>query len=149
MASQPIASSESFTAFDPELEHLIPEVMEERKVPGLAVAVAQNGEVAFVRPYGLRDVEADLKVTIDGREVVHHHGLGPFGGRAAHGLEEAGAGIHPGIPAASARVADRRAAKSNRDAAIRNGGKANRATPPCPTRWRGTPACALSSGLLA
>jgi hypothetical protein len=83
MASQPIASSESFTAFNPELERLIPEVMEEWKVPGLAVAVAQNGEVAFVRPYGLRDVEADLKVTIDGREVVHRHGLGPFGGRGA------------------------------------------------------------------
>jgi hypothetical protein len=28
------------------------------------------------------------------------HGLGPFGGRAASGLEEAGAGLHSGIPAA-------------------------------------------------
>ena len=51
--------------FIPELERLIAEVMEEWKVPGLAVAVVQNGEVAFVRPYGLRDVEAGLKVTTD------------------------------------------------------------------------------------
>ncbi len=107
MASEPVARSESFTVFIPELERLIAEVMEEWKVPGLAVAVVQNGEVAFVRPYGLRDVEAGLKVTTDtqfqlmsGLEAVHRHGLGPFGGRAAHGLEEAGAGIHPGIPAA-------------------------------------------------
>ena len=57
MASEPVARTESFT-FIPELEHLVAEVMEEWKVPGLAVAVAQNGDVAFVRPYGLRDVEA-------------------------------------------------------------------------------------------
>src|SRR6266852_2715253 len=65
MASEPVARSESFTVFIPELERLIAEVMEEWKVPGLAVAVVQNGEVAFVRPYGLRDVEAGLKVTTD------------------------------------------------------------------------------------
>ena len=63
MASEPSARSESFTAFIPEFERLIADVMEEWKVPGLAVAVVQNGEVAFVRPYGLRDVEAGLKVT--------------------------------------------------------------------------------------
>jgi hypothetical protein len=39
--------------------------MDEWKVPGLAVAVVQNGEVALVRAYGLRDVEAGLKVTTD------------------------------------------------------------------------------------
>jgi CubicO group peptidase (beta-lactamase class C family) len=65
MASEPVAGSESFTEFIPELERLIAEVMEEWKVPGLAVVVVQNGEVAFVRPYGLRDVEAGLKVTTD------------------------------------------------------------------------------------
>jgi len=63
MASEPVAGSESFTVFIPELERLIADVMEEWKVPGLAVAVVQNGEVAFVRPYGLRDVEAGSKVT--------------------------------------------------------------------------------------
>jgi CubicO group peptidase (beta-lactamase class C family) len=39
--------------------------MGEWKVPGLAVAVVQNGEVALVRAYGLYDVEAGLKVTTD------------------------------------------------------------------------------------
>ena len=65
MASEPVARTESFTVFIPELERLISEVMEEWKVPGLAVAVVQNGEVAFVRPYGLRDVEVGSKVTTD------------------------------------------------------------------------------------
>jgi CubicO group peptidase (beta-lactamase class C family) len=43
MASEPVAHSESFTIFIPELERLITEMMEEWKVPGLAVAVVQNG----------------------------------------------------------------------------------------------------------
>lgn len=65
MASQSVARSESFAAFIPEFERLIAEAMHEWKVPGLAVAVVQNGEVAFVKAYGLRDVEAGLKVTTD------------------------------------------------------------------------------------
>jgi CubicO group peptidase (beta-lactamase class C family) len=63
MASEPVAPSESFAVFIPEFERLIAEVMEEWKVPGIAVAVVQNGDVALARPYGLRDVEASLKVT--------------------------------------------------------------------------------------
>jgi CubicO group peptidase (beta-lactamase class C family) len=65
MASQSVARSESIAAFIPALELLITEAMDEWKVPGLAVAVVQNGEVALVRAYGLRDVEAGLKVTTD------------------------------------------------------------------------------------
>ena len=65
MASEPVARSESFWAFIPELERLITQVMEEWRVPGLAVAVVQSGEAAFVRPYGLRDVEGALQVTAD------------------------------------------------------------------------------------
>jgi CubicO group peptidase (beta-lactamase class C family) len=65
MVSQPVAHSDSIAASIPELELLITEVMEEWKVQGLAVAVVQNGEVAFVGGYGLRDVEASLKVTTD------------------------------------------------------------------------------------
>jgi CubicO group peptidase (beta-lactamase class C family) len=38
--------------FIPALELLITEAMEEWKVPGLAVAVVQNGEVALVKAYG-------------------------------------------------------------------------------------------------
>ena len=65
MASQAIERSDPIAVFIPDLERLIAEVMEEWKVPGLAVAVVQNGDVTFVRPYGLRDVEAGLKVTTD------------------------------------------------------------------------------------
>ena len=50
MASQSPAHSESIAAFIPALELLIAEAMEEWKIPGLAIAVVQNGEVALVRP---------------------------------------------------------------------------------------------------
>jgi CubicO group peptidase (beta-lactamase class C family) len=70
MASQSVAHSESFAAFIPELERLITEAMVEWKVPGLAVAVVQHGEVALVRAYGLRDVEAGLKVTTDTQFLI-------------------------------------------------------------------------------
>ena len=90
MASQFVGHSESIAAFIPDLERLITEAMDEWKVPGLAVAVVQNGEVALVRAYGLRDVEAGLTVTTDthftdllDHEVVHRHGPGAFDGRAA------------------------------------------------------------------
>jgi CubicO group peptidase (beta-lactamase class C family) len=65
MASEPVARTASLTVFIPELERLISEIMQEWQVPGLAVAVVQNGEVAFLRPCGLRDVEAGSKVTTD------------------------------------------------------------------------------------
>jgi hypothetical protein len=70
MASQSVALSESIAAFIPALELLIAEAMDEWKVPGLAVAVVQNGEVALVRAYGLRDVEAGLKVTTDTQFLI-------------------------------------------------------------------------------
>src|ERR1700761_4961309 len=65
MAFTSTTNSESLTDFIPEFESLIAKVMEEWKVPGLAVAVVQNGEVTFVRPYGFRDAEAGLEVTAD------------------------------------------------------------------------------------
>jgi CubicO group peptidase (beta-lactamase class C family) len=70
MASQSVARSESIAAFIPALELLITEAMDEWKIPGLAVAVVQNGEVALVRTYGLRDVEAGLKVTTDTQFLI-------------------------------------------------------------------------------
>src|SRR5207244_2543999 len=70
MASQSVARSESIAAFIPALELLIAEAMDEWKIPGLAVAVVQNGEVALVRAYGLRDVEAGLKVTTDTQFLI-------------------------------------------------------------------------------
>jgi CubicO group peptidase (beta-lactamase class C family) len=65
MAPQSVAHSQSVAAFIPELELLIAEAMDEWKIPGLAITVVQNGQVALVRAYGLRDVEAGLKVTTD------------------------------------------------------------------------------------
>src|ERR1700719_506809 len=65
MASQSVARSEPIAAFIPGLEGLITEAMDEWKVPGLAITVVQNGEVALLRAYGLRDVEAGLPVTTD------------------------------------------------------------------------------------
>jgi CubicO group peptidase (beta-lactamase class C family) len=70
MESQSAAPSESIRAFIPEFELLIAEAMDEWKIPGLAVAVVQNGEVTLVRAYGLRDVEAGLKVTIDTQFLI-------------------------------------------------------------------------------
>src|SRR5713226_464253 len=70
MTSQFVGHSESIAAFIPELELLIAEAMDEWKVPGLAIAVVQNGEVALVRAYGLRDVEAGLKVTTDTQFLI-------------------------------------------------------------------------------
>jgi CubicO group peptidase (beta-lactamase class C family) len=57
MASRSVAQSESIAAFIPALELLITEAMDEWKIPGLTVAVVQNGEVALVRAYGLRDAD--------------------------------------------------------------------------------------------
>ena len=70
MASQSVARSESIAAFIPALVLLVTEAMDEWKIPGLAVAVVQNGEVALVRAYGLRDVEAGLKVTTDTQFLI-------------------------------------------------------------------------------
>ena len=65
MVLGPVARGESIVPFIPELKCLIAQVMDEWKIPGLAVAVVQDDEVAFVRAYGLRDVEAGLEVTTD------------------------------------------------------------------------------------
>src|SRR5258705_7128323 len=66
----PGAHSEPIAAFVPDLDALIAEAMDEWKIPGLAVAVVQNGEVALVRAYGFRDVEAGLKVTTDTQFLI-------------------------------------------------------------------------------
>jgi CubicO group peptidase (beta-lactamase class C family) len=70
MASRSVARSESIATFVPALELLITEAMDEWKIPGLALAVVQEGEVALVRAYGLRDVEAGLKVTTDTQFLI-------------------------------------------------------------------------------
>ncbi len=70
MASQSLVRSESIAAFIPALELLITEAMDEWKIPGLAIAVVQNGEAALLRAYGFRDVEAALKVTTDTQFLI-------------------------------------------------------------------------------
>jgi len=70
MASQSVARSEACAAFVPALERLIADAMDEWKIPGLAIAVVQNGEVALARAYGQRDVEAGLAVTTDTQFMI-------------------------------------------------------------------------------
>ena len=70
MASEPVTHGEPIAAFILELELLIAEAMDEWKIPGLAITVVQNGEVALVGAYGLRDVEAGLKMTTDTQFMI-------------------------------------------------------------------------------
>src|SRR5262245_1723267 len=70
MASRSVARSVSIAPLIPALELLIAEAMEEWKIPGLAVAVVQNGGVALLGAYGLRDVESGLKVTTDTQFLI-------------------------------------------------------------------------------
>jgi CubicO group peptidase (beta-lactamase class C family) len=65
MASQSVGRTESIAPFIAELDDLTAKAMDEWKVPALALAVVQNGEVTLVRAYGLRDVEAGLAATTD------------------------------------------------------------------------------------
>jgi CubicO group peptidase (beta-lactamase class C family) len=70
MAPQFVGNSESVAAFIPGLELLITEAMDEWKIPGLAITIVQNGEVALLGAYGLRDAEAGLPVTIDTQFLI-------------------------------------------------------------------------------
>jgi CubicO group peptidase (beta-lactamase class C family) len=53
-----------------DLDTLVREVMEEWQIPGLALAVARDGEDDCVKAYGLRDVEAGLPVTGDTQFIL-------------------------------------------------------------------------------
>src|SRR5262245_14714243 len=59
------ALSAPITDFVTELDALVADAMSVWKIPGLAIAVVQNGAVALLKAYGLRDVEAQLPVTVD------------------------------------------------------------------------------------
>ncbi|MDM0057228.1 serine hydrolase [Variovorax fucosicus] len=48
-----------------DLESLVEASMKEWKVPGLALAVIQDGEVALLKGYGVRDTDSGLPVTTD------------------------------------------------------------------------------------
>ncbi|WP_407169720.1 serine hydrolase domain-containing protein [Bradyrhizobium sp. ORS 111] len=53
----------SIEAVIPDLDRLAADLMDDWKVPGVALAVVQHGEVTLTRAYGQRDVEADLPMT--------------------------------------------------------------------------------------
>ena len=57
------APTTPISAIVSDLDHLAAEVMADWKVPGVALAVVQDGKVALTRAYGQRDAEADLPVT--------------------------------------------------------------------------------------
>jgi CubicO group peptidase (beta-lactamase class C family) len=61
------AMGQSTQASTPEvlgdLDAVVARVMKDWKVPGLALAVVQNGKVILVKGYGLRDRERNLPVT--------------------------------------------------------------------------------------
>lgn len=58
-----VAHSAPITALIPELDALAVDAMADWKVPGVALAIVQDGEVALLKAYGQRDVEANLPVT--------------------------------------------------------------------------------------
>ncbi|WP_315830891.1 serine hydrolase [Bradyrhizobium prioriisuperbiae] len=63
MTTQPAAKQTTVATIVPELDALAAEAMAEWKVPGIALAVVQNGETTLLKAYGQRDVEAGLPMT--------------------------------------------------------------------------------------
>jgi CubicO group peptidase (beta-lactamase class C family) len=64
LAAVPLSAQtvdERLDGFDPWVES----IMKEWKVPGLGVAIVENGETVFARGYGWRNVEEELPVTPD------------------------------------------------------------------------------------
>jgi CubicO group peptidase (beta-lactamase class C family) len=70
MPPLPVSQIGPITDFVSELDALIADAMDEWKIPGLAITVVQNGEVALLGAHGLRDVEAGLKVTTDTQFLI-------------------------------------------------------------------------------
>ena len=63
MAHSSEARTRADRRFVPELDRLAADAMADWKVPGVALAVVQDGKVALAKAYGQRDVEANLPVT--------------------------------------------------------------------------------------
>lgn len=63
MSTQPAAKQTTVATIVPELDALAAEAMAEWKVPGIALAVVENGETALLKAWGQRDTEAALPVT--------------------------------------------------------------------------------------
>jgi CubicO group peptidase (beta-lactamase class C family) len=63
MSIQRAVKETTLAALTPELDALAGEAMAEWKVPGVTIAVVQNGETVLLKAYGQRDVEAGLATT--------------------------------------------------------------------------------------
>lgn len=57
------APTTPISSFVSDLDQLAADVMADWKVPGVALAVVQDGKVALTRAYGQRDLEAGLPVS--------------------------------------------------------------------------------------
>lgn len=62
-ASTQVASARYTAEITDDLDQFIPAQMQKWKVPGLAIAVVQNGQVIYSHGFGLRDVKSNLPVT--------------------------------------------------------------------------------------
>jgi CubicO group peptidase (beta-lactamase class C family) len=58
-----LAPTAPISSFFSDLDQVAADVMADWNLPGVALAVVQDGKVALTRAYGQRDVEADLPVT--------------------------------------------------------------------------------------
>jgi len=63
MTSPSKSANAPIEEFIPELDRLAADAMADWKVPGVALAVVQDGKVTLAMAYGQRDVEANLPVT--------------------------------------------------------------------------------------
>ena len=55
--------SKSIEQFVNELDKKIPQVLNDFTVPGVAIAIIENGEIVLQKSYGFSDVEKEVKVT--------------------------------------------------------------------------------------
>src|SRR5947209_13075159 len=62
-ASAQVAPSPHTQGVPDDLEQFVPTQMQKWKVPGVAIAVVQNGQVIYSHGFGLRDVKSNLPVT--------------------------------------------------------------------------------------
>ena len=70
MAHSSEAKHAAIADLTPELDRLAVESMADWKVPGAALAVVRDGELAFARAYGHRNVEANLQATTATQFVI-------------------------------------------------------------------------------
>ena len=60
LANAQVASASRSTGISDDLDQFIPAQMQKWKVPGLAIAIVQNGEVIYSRGFGMRNLKDNL-----------------------------------------------------------------------------------------